>query len=74
METAMSDVDAEKLAAVMVRLDNPNPADVTPIPVDFDPCGTGLFNVSADKIGRLWAYDHVSRELYMIADPRDAPT
>jgi len=70
----MSDGRAANLAAVKVRLDNPNPADAVPISVDFDPGGTGLFNVSADKIGRLWAYDHEARELRMVFDPRDAPT
>lgn len=65
-------VDPVKLAAVQEKLDNPNPLDARPIPVDFDPCGTGLFNVSADKVGRLWAYDHEARELRMIYDPRDA--
>ena len=67
-----SEVDQEKLAVVQALLDNPNPIDVVPIPVDFDPCGTGLFNVSADKVGRLWAYDHEARELRMIYDPRDS--
>lgn len=65
---------AKRLAAVQARLDNPNPMDAVPIKIDFDPAGTGLFNVSADKIGRLWAFDHDLQELRMIYDPRDART
>jgi hypothetical protein len=67
----MSSVD-NKLAAIQRRLDNPNPMDANPIPMDFDPAGSALFNVAADKVGRLWAYDHDAKELRMIYDPRDS--